>query len=232
MKSLIPVVLLFVLLISILYKRLFQGVSFSDLRKTKINSDVLESIPIMILTVDRSGVILAVHSLPADLAGEIDSECSGKNWCEFIHRDYHSVFLNSIENTSVSGDSHSYHYEVRKESGLILHEGQITRISQDKLLMCIKDVTENLIVHEKLDLVRTSERMTTFVLDVDLMILTFDREDFLSNLSGKNISKEMKLQDVLSLFPAWQGKNMLSTMDKFFIQFILFRVIFISYLKI
>jgi excisionase family DNA binding protein len=52
-------------------------------------------------------------------------------------------------------------------------------------------------------------------LDVDLMILTFDREDFLSNLSGRNISREMRLQDVLSLFPACQEKFLLSTMEDF-----------------
>ncbi len=212
---LILVCLLFALLLFILYRKMLPGVSYSVLREAKNNADVLASFPLLMLSVDKSGLILAVHSLPPDFTGEINSDCSGRNWCEFVHRNYHAGFLKALENTSLSGDSHTFQYEARNGSALLRYEGHITAISKDKLLICIKDITDNRIAQEKLDLVNTSESITTFVLDIDLMMLTFDREDFLSKLSGRNINRKMSVKDVLSLFPVEQGQNLLNALEGF-----------------
>ena len=213
--QLIPVVLLFVVLIYFFFKKRVPGVSFSDLRNAKVNADVLDSIPLLILSVDRSGVILAVHSLPPEFAGEIDSECIGKNWCEFIHENFHTGFLKAIKSTSLSGDNNSFHYETWRESGVIHCEGNIAAISQDKLLVTVSDATDDWVVRNKIDLVNTSESITTYVLDADLMTFVFDRNEFLSKLSGRKIDREMKVRDIFSLFSEEQQQNLLNAVKGF-----------------
>ena len=207
--------LFLLLLLYILYRRLLPGVSFAVLRDATNNADLLASFPILTLSIDKSGVIIAVHSLPPDFAGEFNSECSGKNWCDCIHRNHHAGFLKALRDTSQSGDSHSFRYEVRNDSGLVHYEGRITAYSQDRFLICVKDITESRIAQEKLDLVNTSESITTFVLDVDLMMLTFDREDFLSKLCGRAINRTMKVHDVLSLCPVEHEQNLLKALEGF-----------------
>lgn len=201
---LLPLGVVFLLvMIVVCAKRVFPGVSYAALRKLKLNAEALGALPLLTLSIDRSGVILAVHSIPSFFPDHADSEYDGKNWCDFIHRDFHQDFKNAVEKAAFSGTPHSFQYSVETDSGLRWYEGEVVKISESSLLLTVRECTESRLTGVKLDMAHYSEEMTTFVLDTDSMNITFDREDFISKWSGRKIPKTVSIDEAMKLvFPS------------------------------
>lgn len=192
--------ILILLVMFILLKKIFPGVSYAALRKMKLNAEALGSIPLLTLSIDRSGVIRVIHSIPSDFTDHIHPDLHGRNCCIFIHKDFHQDFISALERASFSGSLHNFQYSLKTDSGMRWYQGGIVKTSETLLLLTVKEVTESKITGEKLDMVHHFEDMTTFILDEDSMTITFDREDFVSKWSGRKIPKVVNLKEVMDLF--------------------------------
>ncbi len=191
-------ILLLVVIILVL-KKIFPGISYTALKKLKLNADAVGSIPNLTLSINKTGIILAVHSIPQDYPGHCNYECNGRNWCEFIHQEFHQDFINAVERAVFSGTLHSFQYSVKTDAGFRWFECELIRISENSLLLVSKDFTEKKITREKLDVAHHSERMTTFIIDIDSKTITFDRKNYISKWSGRKIPKVMKIDEAIKL---------------------------------
>ncbi len=207
-------VVFILVIITVLVKRMFPGISYTSLKKLKLNADAVGAIPLLTFSIDRSGIILAVHSIPSCFSHYDNSEYNGRNWCEFIHKDFHEDFMNTVEKASISGTPHSFQYSIKTDSGLCWYLGEVVKTSDDTFLLTMKDVTESRITREKLSMAHDSEDMTTFILDVDSMTVTFDREDFISKWSGEEISRVMQFKGITDLLSPANRENLVTAFNR------------------
>ncbi len=199
MPSYWPLLLGAALLIALVLvvKRLFPGIGYASLRKLKLNADAISSVPLLTLSIDRSGNILEVHSVPAGFSFNFHNK--GKNWCEFIHKDLHENFMSAVENAFISGIPKSFQYSLTADSGQRWHYCEIVKTAEATLLLTVRDNSISKLTAEKLSMAFRSEDMTTFILDTDSGTVTFDREDFVSKWAGRIVPKVAKLDSILSL---------------------------------
>lgn len=205
-------VLCFVVIIVSL-KRMFPGISYSSLRTLKLNADTISAIPLLTMSIDRTGTIRTVHSIPSDFSDHTNSDYNGRNWCEFIHKEFHQAFMSAVEEALLSGTPASFQYSLRTDFTIRWYEGQLLKASGDKLLLTVREITEFKITKEKLEMAFHSEDMTTFVFDVDSMTISFDREDYIRMWSGKDTAKVMRLSDVMDLFSPPQRDNLIGALN-------------------
>jgi len=214
MPSYWPILLgaVLVIVVILVVKRLFPGISYSSLRKLKLNADAISSIPLLVVSIDRSGNILDVHSIPVGFFENFDYD--GNNWYTFIHKDFHEDFTEALRNAFSFGTPGSFRYSILSDSGIRWYEGQIVKASEESLLVTVKDITESKITMEKLEMAYDSEEMTTFVLDVDSMSISFDRIDFIRKWSGRDVPNVMKFNEMLDLFPNTQGRVLTDALSR------------------
>ena len=191
MQSYWPLLLGAALLIALVLvvNRLFPGIGYASLRKLKLNADAISSVPLLTLSIDRSGNILEVHSVPAGFADNF--HCTCKSWYEYIHKGFHEDFTEALRNAFSSGTPGSFRYSILSDSGIRWYEGRIVKTSEESLLVTVKDITDSKITLEKLEMAYDSEEMTTFVLDVDSMSISFDRIDFIRKWSVRDVPNVM-----------------------------------------
>ena len=201
-------------IIVVLAKRVFPGISYVALRKLKLNADAVGAIPLLTLTIDRFGTIQAVHSIPSDFPDHSNSEYSGRNWCKFIHKDFHQDFMNAVEKAAFSGTLQGFRYSVKTDSGLRWYAGGVVKTSEDSLLLTVKDFTESKITREKLDMSYHSEDMTTFILDTTYMTITFDQEGSISRLSGRDIPKVIDFDEAMKLVSRSDARKLINAFEQ------------------
>lgn len=200
--------------VAVILKRVFPGISYAALKKLKLNADAVGSIPHLTLSINRAGNILAVHSIPSGYPKHFHSEYIGRNWCEFIHKDFHQDFINAVERAVFSGTLHSFQYSVEADSRFRWFEGEVVKTSESTLLLVAKDFTERRITREKLDAAHYSEEMTTFILDTDSMSITFDREDFISKWSDRRIPKIISYDEAMKLVSRSDARKLAKALEQ------------------
>lgn len=186
------------LLAFIIFLAVIRRILPGSFRNHILAARALRVLPQFTASIDSSGKILAVHSIPPDFPFAPEELC-GSNWAEFIHKDFQTDFLESLSKADSSSDPQQFQYSINTDSRRKCFRGELIKASKGEFLLSGWDCTEEKMAQEKLFISHHAHDMTTFHIDTESMILTLDREDLVSSWAGSDLPHELRIEEAIEL---------------------------------
>jgi len=175
------------------------------------NKSILQAIPDLILVIDSNYLIVDFHHKSETIKYLTEPELAKKSIKDILPHDISKLFVYEISVALKQNEPVEFEYELKLESGLSYFETRMVKLSDQKVLAIIRDITENKLSKNQLILSETRLIEAQKMAKLGWYELVIDRDVY---IGSSEVSKIFFDEEIEGELPQKQIYNQIHPEDR------------------